>query len=176
MKCKRFQENWRSLPDVKSDVADEVIDEFKQLLIARNYVTTGGVDYAKRLLLRSFGTDAAKKLTDKVVHSLESSANFDALQKSDPQQLAKLFQSEHPQSIAVVIAHLDASTAADVLHELPEHLRGEIIVRLASLETVSQNVVKRISHVLNQKLNSVSGMNPSEIGGVRSVADIFQPS
>ena len=72
------------LPDVKSDIVEEVIGEFNQLLLARNYVTTGGVDYAKRLLVRSFGNDAAKKLTDKVVHSLESSANFDTLQQTDP--------------------------------------------------------------------------------------------
>lgn len=161
------------LPDVKSDTADEIVEEFSQLLLARSYVTTGGVDYAKRLLVRSFGNESAKRLTDKVVHSLESSANFDTIQKTDPQQLAKLFQSESPQTIAVVIAHLDASTAADVLHQLPEHLRGETIVRLAGLETVSQNVVKRISNVLNKKLTSVSGMNPSTIGGIRSVADIF---
>ena len=93
--------------------------------------------------------------------------------KPTRQQLAKLFQSEHPQTIAVVLAHLEASTAADVIRQLPENMRGEVIVRLANLETVSQNVVKRISHVLNQKLTSVSGMNPSEIGGVSSVADIF---
>ncbi len=161
------------LPDVKSNVADSIVEEFNQLLLARSYVTTGGVEYAKRLLIRSFGSDSAKRLTDKVVHSLESSVNFDTIQKTDPQQLAKLFQSESPQTIAVVLAHLDSSTAADVLHQLPEHLRGETIVRLAGLETVSQNVVKRISQVLNRKLTSVSGMNPSEIGGIRSVADIF---
>ncbi|MEZ5308542.1 MAG: flagellar motor switch protein FliG [Pyrinomonadaceae bacterium] len=161
------------LPEVKSDVAESVVREFNDILVEREFVSSGGVDFARKLLTRSFGDEAAKRLTDKVVHSLESSANFDSLQKTDPQQLAKLFQNEHPQTIAVVVAHMDATTAADVLHELPEHLRGEIIVRLAALETVSQNVVKRISHVLNQKLTSVSGMNPSEIGGVRSVADIF---
>jgi flagellar motor switch protein FliG len=160
------------LHDVKSEVADEVVHEFDQLLLARSYVTTGGVEYAKRLLIRSFGTEAAKRLTDKVVHSLESTANFDALQKTDPQQLAKLFQAEHPQTIAVVLAHLDSTTAADVLHQLPEALQGEILIRLAGLQTVSQDVVKRISHVLNQKLISVKGMSGSQIGGIRSVAEI----
>lgn len=160
------------LPDVKSEIADQVVREFDQLLLARSYITTGGVDYAKRLLIRSFGTDSAKRLTDRVLHSLESTANFDALQKTDPQQLAKLFQSEHPQTIAVVLAHLDSSTAADVLHQLPEMMRSEILIRLAGLQTVSQDVVKRISHVLNQKLISVRGMSGSQIGGISSVAEI----
>lgn len=160
------------LPDLKSQVADHVIEEFNQLLLAKSYVTTGGVDYAKRLLNRSFGAEVAKRLTDKVVHSLESPASFDEIQKTDPQQLGKLFQSEHPQTIAVVLAHLDSSTAADVLKQLPEQVRGDIILRLASLQTVSQDVVKRISQVLNQKLVSVKGMSRTSVGGIRSVAEI----
>ena len=95
-----------------------------------------------------------------------------ALQKTDPQQLAKLFQSEHPQTIAVVLAHLDSATASTVLQQLPEAQRGDIILRLASLQTVSQDVVKRIAHVLNQKLSSVKGMSRTSVGGIRSVADI----
>lgn len=160
------------LPDVKSELADHVVDEFNQLLLARSYVTTGGVEYAKRLLNRSFGAEVAKRLTDKVVHSLESPANFEEIQKTDPQQLGKLFQSEHPQTIAVVLAHLDSSTAADVLKQLPENVRGDIILRLANLQTVSQDVVKRISYVLNQKLTSVKGMGRTTVGGIRSVAEI----
>lgn len=160
------------LPDVKSDIADDVVDEFNQLLLARSYVTTGGVEYAKRLLNRSFGAEVAKRLTDKVVHSIESPASFEEIQKTDPQQLGKLFQSEHPQTIAVVLAHLDSSTAADVLKQMPEHMRGDIILRMANLQTVSQDVVKRISHVLNQKLVSVKGMSRSTVGGIRAVAEI----
>ena len=160
------------LPDVKSETAESVIEEFNQLMLARSYVTMGGVEYAKRLLVKSFGAETAKRLTGKVMHSLESPANFDALQKTDPQQLAKLFQSEHPQTVAVVLAHLDAATAALVLQQMPENQRGNIVLRLANLQTVSQEVVKRISHVLNQKLTSVNGVNRSKVGGVRAVADI----
>ncbi len=160
------------LPNVKSEITNSVIEEFSQLLTARSYVTTGGVEYAKRLLNRSFGTDTAKRLTEEVVHSLESPASFDALRKTDPQNLAKLFQSEHPQTVAVVLAHLDSATAAGVVEQLPEQMRGDIVLRLAGLQTVSHDVVKRISQVLNQKLTSVSGMSRTTIGGIRSVADI----
>jgi flagellar motor switch protein FliG len=160
------------LPDVKSHVADGVVEEFHQLLTARSYVTMGGVDYAKRLLIRSFGVEQAKRLTDKVMLSLETPASFETLQKTDPQQLAKLFQSEHPQTIAVVLAHLEAETASIVLQQLPESMRGDIVLRLAALQTVSQDVVKRIAHVLNQKLSAVSGMSRTNVGGVRAVADI----
>lgn len=160
------------LPDVKSEISNGVIEEFHQLMMTRSFVTTGGVDYAKRLLVKSFGSEHAKRLTDKVMHALEAPASFEALQKTDPQQLAKLFQSEHPQTIAVVLAHLETSTASTVLQQLPESMRGDIVLRLANLQTVSQDVVKRIANVLSQKLSTVSGMSRTNIGGVRAVADI----
>jgi flagellar motor switch protein FliG len=160
------------LPGVKSDMADAVVNEFHELLAARNYVTMGGVDYARRLLEKSFGAEKAKRLTAKVMHSLETPASFDALQKTDPQQLAKLFQSEHPQIIAVVLAHLDPATSSLLIQQLPEKLRGDVVLRLAALQNVSQDVVRRIEHVLNQKLAGVSNMSRTNVGGIRAVADI----
>ncbi|CAN5363225.1 flagellar motor switch protein FliG [soil metagenome] len=160
------------LPNVKSQLSDSIVEEFHQLLTARSYVSTGGVDYAKRLLVKSFGSEQAKRLTDKVMHSIETPASFEALQKTDPQQLAKLFQSEHVQTIAVVLAHLEPGTASTVLQQLPESQRSEIVLRLASLQTVSQDVVKRIANILNQKLSSFSGVSRARVGGVRAVADI----
>lgn len=160
------------LSNVKSQVSDGVIDEFHQLLTARSYVSTGGVDYAKKLLVNSFGAEHAKRLTDKVMHAIEAPANFEALRKTDPQQLAKLFQSENVQTIAVVLAHLDPTTASTVLKQLPEASRSEVILRLANLQTVSQDVVKRVANILNQKLSSVSSLSRTRVGGIRAVADI----
>ena len=161
------------LPNVKSDVAGQVIEEFNQLLLARTYVKTGGVEYAKRLLNRSFGSETAKRLTDRVVHSIESPASFETLQKTDPSHLAKLFQSEHPQTVAVVLAHLDSATAADVIKQMPDESRGDIVLRLSNLQAVSPDVVKRISQVFNQKLNNFGSSNKSaSLGGVRAVAEI----
>ena len=162
------------LPNVKSDVAQIIIEEFNQLLLTRSYVKNGGLEYAKRLLSRSFGTEAAKRLTDKVIHSIESPASFDALHKADPLQLAKLLQAEHPQTISVILAHLDSSIATDVIKHLPEKMRTEVLLRLSNLQTVSQDVVKRISQVFNQKLHSIgsNGGSRTSIGGIRAVAEI----
>lgn len=160
------------LPDVKSEISDGVVEEFHQLLLARSYVTNGGVEYAKRLLIKSFGSENAKHLINKVMHALETPVSFDALQKTDPQQLAKLFQSEHPQTIAVVLSHLDPAMASTVLQNLSDTQRSDIVIRLANLQTVSQDVIKRIAHVLNQKLSSVGGMKGMAVGGVRAAAEI----
>jgi flagellar motor switch protein FliG len=161
-----------SLQRVSSDVADDVVEEFFQLMLARNYIVTGGVEYAKRLLIKTFGPEVAKRLLDKITRSLESTAGFEALQKVDPQQLSKLFQHEHPQTISLVLAHLDASTAADTLQYLPESQRTDIVLRMANLQAISQDVIRRVSVVLDQKLKNVGQYNRQAVGGVRAVAEL----
>jgi flagellar motor switch protein FliG len=161
-----------TLPHVSSDVTDDVVEEFYQLVLARTYMITGGLEYAKRVLVKTFGAEAAKRLLDRVTRSLESTIGFDALQKVDPQQLSKLFQNEHPQTVAVVLAHLDASTAADTIQYLPEEQRAEVVLRMASLQTISQDVVRRVSLVLDQKLKSLGDYNRQAVGGIRSVAEL----
>ncbi len=161
-----------ALEHVTSELADEVLEEFHSLLLAQSYVITGGAEYAKRLLVKSYGADTARRLIDRVTRSLESTVGFDALQKVDPQQLSKLFQNEHPQTIAVVLAHLEPSIAADTLTNLPEQQRGDIIRRMANLNTISQDVIRRVSVVLDQKLKSIGNVTRQTVGGIRSVAEV----
>lgn len=161
-----------SLTRVTSEMADDVIEEFYQLMLARTFVVNGGLDYAKRLLVKSFGPEIAKRLLDKITRSLESTVGFEALQKVDPQQLSKLFQNEHPQTVALVLAHLDASTAADTVQYMPEGLRADVILRMANLQTISADVIRRVSVVLDQKLKSVGDMDRQAVGGIRSVAEL----
>jgi flagellar motor switch protein FliG len=160
------------LQRVGSDVADDVMEEFHQLLLAQTYVASGGVDYAKRLLIKAYGPEMAKRLLDKITRSLESTAGFEALQKVDPQQLSKLFANEHPQTIAVVLSHLDASTAAATLEFVPEAQRTDVVLRMSNLQAISQDVIRRVSMVLDQKLKSLGDYSRQAVGGVRSVAEI----
>lgn len=161
-----------SLQHVTSDDADDSLEEFHQVLLARSYIISGGVEYAKRLLIKTYGPEVAKRLLDRITRSLESTAGFEALQKVDPQQLSKLFQHEHPQTIALVLSHLDASTAADTLSYLTENQRTDVTLRMASLQAISQDVIRRVSVVLDQKLKSVGMESRQTVGGVRSVAEI----
>jgi flagellar motor switch protein FliG len=161
-----------ALTHVTSDTADAVLEEFHQLMTARSFVMSGGIEYAKRLLIKTFGPEVAKRLIDKITRSLESTAGFDALQKVDAQQLSKLFQNEHPQTIALVLAHLDASTAADTMRYLPEAQRPDITMRMAHLGAISQDVIRRISMVLDQKLKAIGNDSRQQVGGIRSVAEL----
>ena len=161
-----------TLTRVTSDQADDVLEEFHRLLIASSYVMSGGIEYARRLLVKACGAENAKRVLDKVTRSLESTVGFEALQKADPQQLSKLFQHEHPQTIALVLAHLDASTAADTLKSLPEEQRADIVLRMANLQAISQDVIRSVSVVLDQKLRSAGTDNRQTVGGMRSVAEL----
>lgn len=161
-----------SLQRVGPDVADDVIEEFHELLLAQTYVASGGVDYAKKLLVKAYGPEMAKRLVDKITRSLETTAGFEALQKVDPQQLSKLFQNEHPQTVAVVLSHLDPGTAAATLEFVAEEQRTDVILRMSNLQAISQDVIRRVSLVLDQKLKSIGDYSRHAVGGVRSVAEI----
>lgn len=162
-----------TMQSVGPDITEGVIEEFRQLLLAKKYVTLGGVDYAKRLLIKSFGAEVAKRLMDKVITSLERSSNFEILQKIDPIQISKLFHAEQPQTIAVVLAHVDPTMASNILQNLPEAQRGKVALRLANMQNVSQETIKRISQLLDQKISSFnSGLSSNAVGGLRSLADI----
>ncbi len=106
---------------IEPETADGVLDDYYKMALARAYLMQGGIEYARKLLLKAFGPDASKKLLDRATMALQSSlAGFDSLQKADPAQLSKFIQNEHPQTIALVLAHLNLPQAAALLNSLPE--------------------------------------------------------
>lgn len=161
-----------SLQRIDSEVTNEVLGEFHQSILAKSYLATGGIEHAKRLLIKVYGPDFAKRQLDKITRSLESTVGFEALQKVDPQQLSKLFQNEHPQTIALVLAHLDASTAADSLQSLPESQRTDVALRMANLQPISSDVIRRVSMVLDEKLKSAGDYHRRAVGGAHAVAEL----
>ncbi len=161
------------LGPVPAATATEVLDEFHNMWKAAEYVTKGGVDYARRLLVKSLGPDLAKRVLDRVVKTFESSMAFTGLEKADPQQLSKFIQSEHPQTIALILAHLKPGPAAQLMQSLPEDLRVEVVTRMANLEEISPEVISRISSVIEQRLKSLGASTHESYGGVRAVAELL---
>jgi flagellar motor switch protein FliG len=158
---------------VSSQITDSVVEDFYNLTMAKEYLTTGGIEYAKRVLIKSLGADEARKIIDRLVKMLEKSTGFSSLEKVNPQQLSKFIQNEHPQTIALILAHLSASQAAELIASLPEDMRSEIIIRMANLEEISPEIVKKISGVLDQKLEALGSYSLEEYGGVKAVAELF---
>ena len=158
---------------VQPETADEILEEFHTMTQARSYISQGGIEYAKKLLIKSVGPEVARKIIDRLVKALESSAGFTSLERANPQQLSKFIQNEHPQTIALILAHLNASQAAELISSLPEALRSDVAMRMASLQEISPEVVRRISLILEQKLEALGSFATEAYGGVRAVAELF---
>jgi len=153
-------------------IVTAILEEFLALFQSSQYITSGGLDYARELLYRTLGADEAKKVLDKLSKSMQNTQNFAYLSKIKPQQLSDFITHEHPQTIALILAHMDATEAADTLQFFPDELRSEVSMRMAKLGDISPSVIKRVSAVLESKLESLASYKV-EVGGTRAVADIF---
>jgi flagellar motor switch protein FliG len=153
-------------------VATAVLEEFHAIFQSGQYLTSGGMEYARELLYRTLGADEAKKVLEKLSKSMQNTQNFAYLSKIKPQQLSDFIQHEHPQTIALILAHMDATEAADTLQFFPDDLRSEVAMRMAKLGDISPSVIKRVSAVLESKLESLASYKV-EVGGPRAVADVF---
>ncbi len=158
---------------VQPDTMDEVMEEFHTMSLAKSYIAQGGIEYAKKLLIKSVGPEAARKIIDRLTKALESSAGFSSIERANPQQLSKFIQNEHPQTIALILAHLNATQAGELIASLPETLRADVAMRMANLQEISPEVVRRISLILEQKLESLGSFATEAYGGVRAVAELF---
>lgn len=162
------------LKNVSIDTSETVLEEFYKMSVAHDYVLKGGVAYAKRMLVSAFGPEQARSLLDRLMKTIGSdAANFDVLQKADPQQLAKFIHSEHPQTIALVLSHLKASQAAALLSSLPAEMRPDVALRMANLDQISPDIIARIATIIGQKLKALGELNRESYGGIHAVAEMF---
>lgn len=162
------------IESITSEQAEALLEEFYQMTIAHEFVLRGGLDFAKKMLMAAFGPEAAKKLIDRLTKALGSDfASLDLLQKADPQQLAKFIHNEHPQTIALVLSHLNASQAAALLVSLPAEMRADVALRMANLDQISPEIVNKIATVIGQKLQALGEFSRESYGGVRAVSEVF---
>jgi flagellar motor switch protein FliG len=162
------------LTSISGDQAEKVLEEFHHIANAGDYVARGGMDTARKLLMTAFEPDQAKRLLDRLQKALGAdAASFDAIQKADPQQLAKFIHNEHPQTIALVLSHLNYSQAAALLTSLPATMRSDVSQRMASLDQISPDIILKIAAVIGQKLKALGEFSRESYGGVRAVAEML---
>src|SRR5580692_10421514 len=150
-----------------SEEAEGVLEEFYQMAVGHDYVVKGGIDYARKVLINAFGAESAKKMLDRLMKTLgNETLSFDALRKTDPQQLAKFIHSEHPQTIALILSHLNPSQAAGLLFSLPAEMRADVALRMASLDQISPEIISKIATVIGSKLKVLGEMSREAYGGV----------
>jgi flagellar motor switch protein FliG len=157
---------------VEKNLGAAVLEEFYAIIQSNQYLNTGGMDYAREILYKALGPEEAKKVLERLSKTMQNTQNFAYLAKIKPQQLADFITTEHPQTIALILAHMDPSAAAETLYIFSDELRAEVAMRMAKLGDISPSIIKRVSAVLESKLEALASYKV-EVGGPRSVADVF---
>ena len=159
---------------IDPETALGILQEYHRLSVTQDYVAVGGTDYAQKLLVKAFGEETAEQLLSQVSRSIEDNAsNLDSLKKADPQQLAKFLEIEHPQTIALILAHLDSKQASALLMKLPESLRAETVKRMAQLRQFSPEITQKISISLHRKFEALGEQHRRAYAGFQGVADLL---
>jgi flagellar motor switch protein FliG len=170
----RLTEELADLRGITPELASEIMEEFWQLQETQNFMVHGGIDYASRLLVDTFGKARASDLLMLVRRSQEAAqGNLAKLQRTDPQQLGKLLDSEHPQTIALVLAHLDPLRASMVLDNISEEHKVVAIQRLAEMRQFSPEMAQKVAHVLHRRLESMGETARKSYSGFKAVADLL---
>ncbi|NPU89883.1 MAG: flagellar motor switch protein FliG [Fervidobacterium sp.] len=161
-----------NLGKVTNEERKAVLEEFQNLTKAREMIISGGIEYAKEMLIKAFGPEKAMQVIERLVSNL-SVKPFEFMRNADVVQIVNFLQSEHPQTIALVLSFLEPRIAAQVLGALPENLQIEVIKRISLLERASPDVVKEVEKLLEKKFAGVATQTLSAVGGLDTAAEIM---
>lgn len=157
---------------VNIDKKNQVISEFYQLMMANDYISTGGLEYAQDVLEKALGADKATDILKRLTTSLQVRP-FEFLRKSDPSQLLNFLQNEHPQTIALVMAYLSPDQAGIVMSGLSVDAQSDVAKRIALMDRTSPDVIREVERVLERKISSLSTQDFTTAGGVPAVVEIL---
>ena len=158
------------LKNISIDVMDRILNEFEASLLAGEWVSQGGVDFARQALERAVGPRKSQEILDRI--SSQVSSGFYILRNVPADQIAPFISHEHPQSIALILSQLEADQASGILSQLPERLQSDVAYRIATMENITPNVLKEIEESLESSLRDMLGGN-QDVGGPKVVADIL---
>jgi flagellar motor switch protein FliG len=151
---------------------ENILEEFYQICIAQEFITEGGISYAKEVLEKAMGSQKALEIINKLTSSLQVRP-FDFVRKADASQLLSFIQNEHPQTLALILSYLSSSQAATILASLPHEKQADVAQRIAQMESTSPEVIKEVELVLERKLSSMVTQDYASTGGIQSIVDIL---
>ena len=170
----RLTEEFADMRGITPDISSAVVEEFWEVLETQGFMVHGGLDYASRLLAETFGKQRADDMMMQLRRAQEAEqGNLAKLQRTDPQQLGKLLDAEHPQTIALVLAHLDPKRASLVLNSLSEEHKVVSIQRLAEMRQFSPEMAQKVAHILHRRLETVGDTGRKSYSGFKAVADLM---
>jgi flagellar motor switch protein FliG len=164
------------LGTVDRSVTSAVLDEFHDMARARKHIAHGGIDYARELLVQTLGAERAEEIVGRIGASMLE-APFRSLQRADPRQVLSFLADEHPQTVALVVAHMPPPLASLVLSGLSAERQSDVALRVATMGRTSPEVVRKVEAIIERKVSSL--LQPSDlstIGGVKPLVEIINRS
>ena len=160
------------LENIEPEQKDAILQEFQELMMANQFISTGGIDFARELLEKSLGSQKAIDIINRLTSSLQVRP-FDFIRRTDPAHLLNFIQQEHPQTIALILAYLEPNKASIILQNLPHEVQSDVARRIATMDRTSPEVLREVERVLEKKLSTLSSEDYSAAGGVESIVEIL---
>lgn len=157
---------------VDSLAKEDILEEFHNIALAQDYITQGGIGYAKTVLEKALGTDQAAVIINRLTSSLQVRP-FDFARKADAGQILNFIQSEHPQTIALILSYLDSAQAGQILSELPQDVQADIARRIAMMDSTSPEIINEVEQILERKLSATVTQDYTQTGGIEAVVDVL---
>lgn len=157
---------------VESTAKEEILEEFHNIALAQDYISQGGIGYAKTVLEKALGTEQAAVIINRLTSSLQVRP-FDFARKADPGQIFNFIQNEHPQTIALILSYLDSAQAGQILSELPQEVQADIARRIAVMDSTSPEIINEVEQILERKLSSSVTQDYTQTGGIEAVVEVL---
>ncbi|GGM21357.1 flagellar motor switch protein FliG [Paraliobacillus quinghaiensis] len=161
-----------SVKKVESNQKEDILDQFHQIALAQDYISQGGINYAKTVLEKALGAEEATSIISRLTSSLQVKP-FDFARKADPAQILNFIQNEHPQTIALVLSYLEKEQAGQILSELPQELQADIAKRIALMDSTSPEIIYEVEQVLERKLSATVTQDYTQTGGIQAVVEVL---
>ncbi|HEY9578154.1 MAG TPA: flagellar motor switch protein FliG [Pseudobacillus sp.] len=157
---------------VDAEAKEEVFEEFHNIAMAQDYITQGGIGYAKTVLEKALGKDQAQNIINRLTSSLQVRP-FDFARRAEASQILNFIQNEHPQTIALILSYLDPQQAGQILSELPQDVQADIARRIAIMDSTSPEIINEVESILERKLSATVTQDYTQTGGVEAVVEVL---
>lgn len=157
---------------VTPELKNKVMEDFYQICVAQEYISEGGIDYAKDILEKALGSQKALDIINRLTSYLQVRP-FDFVRKADPSQILNFIQNEHAQTISLILAYLNPQQSAAILSALPQEKQAEVAKRIAIMDRTSPEIIKEVERVLEKKISSMVTHDYTSAGGIQAIVDIL---
>ncbi|MCA0988907.1 flagellar motor switch protein FliG [Guptibacillus algicola] len=160
------------LSRVETEDRENIMDEFIQMVKAKDYIAAGGIDFARHVLVEALGPKKAEEILARLQSSTQTKP-FAFARKADPEQILNIVQQEHPQTIALILSYLDSQQASKILSSLPQERQADVARRIALMESTSPEVISKLEDIIERKLNASGSQDYTFTGGVESIVEVL---